>query len=82
VWDTGIGIAPEDIARLFQPFTQLDTGLARRYEGAGLGLALAARLVELHGGRVWVESELGHGSRFTVALPWQAAGQETRASGP
>ena len=50
---------------------QLDTGLARRYDGAGLGLALAARLVELHGGRVWVESEPGQGSRFSVAIPWQ-----------
>ena len=77
VWDTGIGIAPEDIARLFQPFTQLDTGLARRYDGAGLGLALVARLVELHGGRVWVESEPGQGSRFIVAIPWQAGDKET-----
>jgi PAS domain S-box-containing protein len=81
VWDTGIGIAPEDIARLFQPFIQLDTGLARHYEGAGLGLALVARLVELHSGRVWAESEPGRGSRFTVAIPWQAVGQETRAGG-
>ncbi len=80
VWDTGIGIAPEDIARLFQPFIQLDTGLARHYDGAGLGLALVARLVELHGGRVWVESEPGRGSRFTVAIPWQPA-EETRTEG-
>jgi PAS domain S-box-containing protein len=81
VWDTGIGIAPADIARLFQPFTQLDAGLAWHYEGAGLGLALVARLVELHSGRVWAESEPGKGSRFTVAIPWQAVGQETRAGG-
>jgi PAS domain S-box-containing protein len=71
VWDTGIGIAQEDIPLLFQPFTQLDSKLSRRYEGTGLGLALAARLVALHQGTISVESELGKGSRFVVTLPWE-----------
>jgi PAS domain S-box-containing protein len=72
VWDTGIGIAAEDVPRLFQDFVQLDARYARVYEGTGLGLALVRRLVELHGGEVWVESEgLGKGSRFTVGLPWR-----------
>ncbi len=70
VWDTGIGIAQEDMVRLFQPFTQLDSRLARQHEGSGLGLALAARMVELHGGSITVESTVGRGSRFTVSLPW------------
>jgi PAS domain S-box-containing protein len=70
VWDTGIGIVQEDMARLFQPFTQLDSRLARQYEGSGLGLALAARMVEMHGGSITVESTVGRGSRFTVSLPW------------
>jgi CheY-like chemotaxis protein len=70
VWDTGIGIPPEDVQRLFQPFVQLDSRLSRRYEGTGLGLALVKRLTELHGGRVVVESQRGKGSRFTVVLPW------------
>jgi signal transduction histidine kinase len=70
VWDTGIGISPEDQARLFLPFVQVDGRLARNYEGAGLGLALAARLAELHGGSISVESEVGKGSRFVVTLPW------------
>ena len=69
VWDTGIGIAPEDIGRLFQPFGQLDSKLSRRYGGTGLGLALVEWLVRLHGGRVTVESDVGQGSRFTVSLP-------------
>ncbi len=69
VADTGIGIAPEDQARLFQPFVQIDAGLARRHEGTGLGLALVRRLADLHGGSVALESELGKGSRFTVTLP-------------
>ncbi len=74
VWDTGIGISPADQAQLFQPFVQLDSRLARNYEGAGLGLALVRRLAELHGGRVTLESQgiPGLGSRFTVLLPQPA----------
>ncbi len=68
VWDTGIGIAQESMSLLFKPFVQLDTRLSREYEGAGLGLALVYRLVELHGGSVSVSSEVGKGSRFTVCL--------------
>ena len=70
VWDTGIGLQPEDTQKLFQPFIQLDTTLSRRYEGAGLGLALAAHLTELHKGTIIVESHPGQGARFTVILPW------------
>ena len=72
VWDTGIGIPPDTIKLLFRPFVQLDSSLSRRYEGAGLGLALVARLAQLHGGTVSVESPAaeGCGSRFTVRLPW------------
>jgi len=70
VTDTGIGIAPENIRRLFQPFVQLESGLTRPYEGTGLGLTLVDRMAKLHGGRVTVESELGKGSRFTIILPW------------
>jgi signal transduction histidine kinase len=73
VWDTGIGIAQEQMPQLFQPFIQLDGRLARQYEGTGLGLALVARLVELHDGSVGVTSEVGRGSRFTVSLPWQVS---------
>lgn len=69
VWDEGVGIAPEDVERLFQPFTQLDQGLARQYEGTGLGLALVRQLVALHGGQVDVVSAPGAGSRFCVRLP-------------
>ena len=71
VRDTGPGIAPEDLPKLFQPFTQLDTRLAREHAGTGLGLALVRNLAELHGGRADVESEPGRGSRFRVALPWR-----------
>lgn len=70
VWDRGIGISAEDLERLFQPFVQLDSSLARNYPGTGLGLSLARRLVELHGGRIEVESKVGQGSRFIVILPW------------
>jgi len=71
VWDTGIGIAPEQQVRLFEPFVQLDGRLNRQYGGAGLGLALVRRFAELHGGGVALESSPGQGSRFTVTLPWR-----------
>jgi signal transduction histidine kinase len=72
VTDTGPGIAPEDQQRIFEEFQQTDVGVQQR-EGTGLGLALSKRLVELHGGRLWVESELGHGSRFVFTLPSKEA---------
>ncbi len=68
VADHGIGIAPEDQTMLFEEFHQVDSSLARNHEGSGLGLALTKRLVELHGGEVAVESELGKGTVFTVTL--------------
>ncbi|MDY7077787.1 MAG: response regulator [Chloroflexota bacterium] len=73
VWDTGIGIAPEEMDQLFEPFMQLDSSLSRQHAGTGLGLVLVRRIAEMHGGGVTVESELGKGSRFTVSLPWQQA---------
>jgi len=80
VWDTGIGIAKEDIARLGQPFVQLDSSLSREHTGSGLGLSLVQRLAELHGGSLSIESKVGEGSRFTVSLPWQEAeGPEAQA---
>jgi len=72
VIDTGIGIAPEDINKLFQPFIQIDSALNRQYQGTGLGLALVKRIVELHGGQVGLTSEVGIGSCFTIDLPCAA----------
>jgi signal transduction histidine kinase len=68
VTDTGPGIVAEEQERIFEEFHQTDVGVQQR-EGTGLGLALSKRLVELHGGRIWVESEPGHGSRFVFTLP-------------
>lgn len=70
VWDKGIGIKSENLPKLFKPFTQIDSSLAREYSGTGLGLALVRRLVELHNGSVKVESKFGEGSRFIVTLPY------------
>ncbi|MEB3885432.1 PAS domain S-box protein [Lyngbya sp. CCY1209] len=69
VADTGIGISPEHLEKLFKPFTQIDSALNRQYEGTGLGLSLVKRIVELHGGDVSVASDMGKGSRFSVHLP-------------
>ena len=72
VADTGPGIAAEDLERIFEEFQQTETGL-EQLEGTGLGLALSKRLVELHGGRIWVDSELGAGSTFVFTLPARVA---------
>jgi PAS domain S-box-containing protein len=69
ITDTGIGIAPDDLPKLFKPFVQLDSSLSRQYEGSGLGLMLAQKLVDMHGGSIQVESAVGRGSTFTVVLP-------------
>ncbi|MBI4679672.1 MAG: hypothetical protein HY753_00275, partial [Nitrospirae bacterium] len=69
VEDTGIGIAPEDMDKLFQPFQQLESTLTKKYEGTGLGLKLCKDFVELHGGKIWAESALGKGSRFVFVIP-------------
>jgi signal transduction histidine kinase len=73
VRDTGIGIAATDLPRLFQPFTQLETGFTRRYGGTGLGLFISQRLAGLLGGRIVVDSRLGEGSTFTLRLPLPGA---------
>ncbi len=69
VRDTGPGIAPDDQDRSFEEFQQADLGMPDRPEGTGLGLALSKRLIELHGGKIWVESDVGKGSTFVFTLP-------------
>jgi signal transduction histidine kinase len=67
--DTGIGISEDDIAIVFDEFRQVDGSSTRRYEGSGLGLAISKKLLTMMDGRIWVESELGKGSSFYIALP-------------
>jgi len=69
VSDTGIGIPADKLERIFESFEQADGSISRQYGGAGLGLAVTKQLVQLHGGKIWVESQLGKGSRFTFTLP-------------
>jgi len=67
--DTGIGIPPDKIASLFTEFKQTDATIASEYGGTGLGLSISRKFVEMHGGRIWVESELGKGSAFIFEVP-------------
>ncbi|MEK6682285.1 MAG: ATP-binding protein [Nitrospirota bacterium] len=72
VSDTGVGIKEEDAPKLFKEFSQLESSYISEYKGTGLGLALTKKMVELHGGRIWLESEFGKGSKFTFIIPLQA----------
>jgi PAS domain S-box-containing protein len=74
VTDTGIGIAPEDMEKLFKPFQQLESVFTKQYEGTGLGLSLCKKFVEFHGGRIWAESEVGKGSKFIFIIPTSQRG--------
>ena len=75
VRDTGPGISAADQAKLFQEFQQADNSIPARKEGTGLGLAISKRIIEMHGGRMWMESQIGKGSTFFVMLPVQAQAQ-------
>jgi signal transduction histidine kinase len=72
VTDTGVGIAPEDQEAIFEEFRQVGTA-AKKVEGTGLGLALSRKFIELHGGRIWVTSQVGVGSTFTFTVPMRTA---------
>ncbi|HEV2013834.1 MAG TPA: GAF domain-containing sensor histidine kinase [Candidatus Dormibacteraeota bacterium] len=72
VRDTGIGVPPEDAERIFESFQQGQSGISGKYQGTGLGLAISRRLVEMHGGRIWVKSAPGQGSTFTFTIPQRA----------
>jgi signal transduction histidine kinase len=72
VWDTGIGIPPEKIDSLFTEFKQTDATIASEYGGTGLGLSITKKFIEMHGGRIWAESEPGSGSTFIFEVPLRA----------
>jgi signal transduction histidine kinase len=72
VRDTGIGVPPEDAERIFESFQQGKSGISGKYQGTGLGLAISRRLVEMHGGRIWVKSSPGQGSTFSFTIPQRA----------
>jgi signal transduction histidine kinase len=81
VEDDGVGIPEGDLPHIFERFRQVDGSPTRRHPGMGIGLALARNLVELHGGTIWAESVVGHGSRFTFSLPITAADRRTSSGG-
>ena len=74
VSDTGIGIPPDQLEKVFGEFRQVDAAITREYGGTGLGLSITKKFVELHGGRIWVESDLGQGSRFFFEIPLRCEG--------
>jgi signal transduction histidine kinase len=76
VADTGIGIPPDKIGSLFTEFKQTDATIASEYGGTGLGLSISRKFVEMHGGRIWVESEIGRGSMFIFEIPLRAGEAE------
>jgi signal transduction histidine kinase len=82
VSDTGIGMEPDQIGRLFQAFTQADSSTARRYGGTGLGLAITKHFCEMLGGRVFVDSWRGEGSSFTIVLPRETSPAAGAAAAP
>ena len=82
VSDSGIGIPPEKLPHIFEAFTQVDASPSRKYGGTGLGLTISKSFIELHGGRIWVESEVGKGSTFTFTLPIQGPSQVRAEAGP
>ena len=82
VTDTGIGIAPGQLERIFEPFTQVDDSRTRKYEGTGLGLAISRRLADAMGGELTVDSQVGVGSRFTVKLPLRALKAVSKEAAP
>jgi signal transduction histidine kinase len=75
VSDTGMGIAPDKIGSLFTEFKQTDATIASEYGGTGLGLSITRKFIEMHGGRIWVESELGKGSSFIFEVPLRVEGK-------
>jgi signal transduction histidine kinase len=80
VSDSGVGISPRDLPKVFDRFFQVETHLTRKHGGMGLGLSVARSMIELHGGRIWVESEEGKGSTFTLLLPVEMGKRDTPAS--
>jgi signal transduction histidine kinase/DNA-binding response OmpR family regulator len=82
VRDTGVGIAPEDLAHVFEEFQQVGTATTQQQEGTGLGLTLAKKFVELHGGRIWAESQVGVGSTFVFTLPLRQGAAAPQAAAP
>ena len=71
VKDNGIGIKMEEQDNIFKPFVQIDSDYSRKYEGSGLSLSICKRIVEFHGGKIWLESEFGKGSAFYVSIPFE-----------
>src|SRR5216684_5858205 len=82
VTDTGPGIPPDELKRVFEQFHQIDNSNTKAKGGTGLGLAISKQIVEMHGGRIWVESTLGKGATFQMELPIRTVGMEWRKPSP